>query len=414
MRNFVRFCQLLVLAVTILFLVYQLISGVIWAHKTTIQIEDTTSTISTQIELFSKKLKAAEAIPQPKAVETSKVNLNKSKIAFVNVVDQRGRDYMMGILVQHMLLKKKFGSTVRHVVAYTRPFYALRVLDHFGIEQISLEDAGKQVQETIVNCGPCKYGTFAKIAAFRLYDQFDKVIVLDCDIMPLGNIDHMFAYPGPFAVSFEPDRLEFNSGVFILEPTQELWEDVMDKLRFRHAQFPNANFSIDTWGASDTDQNFLTSYFYLKGPDSWNALHNGYNYLITQAERHDWNQRYTWAFRKSRLLNVHFTWPKPWLSFLRTNHGVPKSDTLDRDKGWAKPWKISMYKSWWMGIKIVFELEGAFDLLSKYFLVDEGWNHTVFNLAYPEIPPWLDHPDWRISAETYDRIKIENLENMKR
>jgi len=211
--------------------------------------------------------KAAEAIPQLKALEKSKVNVNKSKIAFMNVVSHKGRGYIMAIIVQHMLLKK-FGSTLRHVVAYTRPFDALEVLDHFGIEQISLEDAGKQVQESIAKCGPCNYGTLPKIAAFSLYDQFDKVIFLDCDIMPLGNLDHMFAYPGPFAVSFEPDRLEFNSGVFILEPTQELWEDVMDKLRFRHAEFPNANFSTDTWGAGRGDQAFLTSYFYLKGPDS--------------------------------------------------------------------------------------------------------------------------------------------------
>jgi len=92
---------------------------------------------------------------------------------------------------------------------------------------------------------------------------------------------------------------------------------------------------------------------------------------------------------------------------LPTYHGVPNSDTLDRDKGWTwtKAWKISMYKSWWMGIKIVFQQEGAFNLLKKYFLVDEAWNDTVNNLAYPEIPPWLDHPDWRISAEIYGGIK---------
>jgi len=172
----------------------------------------------------------------------------------------------MGILVQHML-HKKFGSTVRHVVAYTRPFEALRVLDHFGIEQISLEDAGKQVQDTLVNCA-CWRGVFVKIAAFRLYDQFDKVIVFDCDTMPLGNLDHMFAYPGPFAAALSPGSLEFNSGVFILEPTQELWEDVMDKLRFRHSELPDANFSIDTWGPKFGDQEFLTSYFLSKGPDS--------------------------------------------------------------------------------------------------------------------------------------------------
>jgi len=59
-----------------------------------------------------------------------------------------------------------------------------------------------------------------------------------------------------------------------------------------------------------------------------------------------------------------------------------------------------------MGVKLVFEQEGAYDLLSKYHIVDEGWNHTVNNLAYPEIPPWLDHPDWRISAETYEKLEV--------
>merc|ERR1719285_916950 len=283
---------------------------------------------------------------------------NPSRVAYMNVVevDSKGKEFMMSILVRHMLLKK-FGSKIRHIVAYTKHFRELDILDRYGIERLDLGQDGAEIQRTIVNCGKCRYTHFSKIAVFNLYDKFDKIVILDLDIMPLRNLDHMFAYPGPFAVSFEPDRFEFNSGVFILEPSKELWEDVMDKLKFRHAQLLDYNYSIDTWGASDTDQNFLTSYFYLKGPEYWNALHNGYNYLITQAEKHDENQRYTWAFRKSRLLNVHFTWPKPWFSSLRVNNGLPTSKKLDRDQGWAKPWKIAMYKSWWMGLKIVFEME---------------------------------------------------------
>merc|ERR1719285_428994 len=120
---------------------------------------------------------------------------NPSRVAYMNVVevDSKGKEFMMSILVQHMLLKK-FGSKIRHIVAYTKHFNSLNVLDRYGIVQIHVGQQGAEIQRLIVNCGKCRYGDFNKIAAFNLYDQLDKIVVLDCDVMPLGNLDHMFAY----------------------------------------------------------------------------------------------------------------------------------------------------------------------------------------------------------------------------
>merc|ERR1719285_1467621 len=188
---------------------------------------------------------------------------NPSRVAYMNVVevDSKGKEFMMSILVQHMLLKK-FGSKIRHIVAYTKHFPGLAVLDLYGIEQLHVGQDGAEIQRLIVNCGKCRYPDFGKIAAFNLWDKFDKIVVLDVDIMPVRNLDHMFSYPGPFAASFEPDSFEFNTGVFILEPSKELWEDVMDKLKFRQRELEGFNFSVDTWGPSNGDQSFLTSYFF--------------------------------------------------------------------------------------------------------------------------------------------------------
>ena len=181
------------------------------------EINRVKTNLTKQIELLEEKLRASKEMPKP--------GLNRkfdhSRIAFMNVIDKKGRDYIMGILVQHMLLKK-FGSNIRHIVAYTNHFSGIDVLDRYGIDRLHVGLQGAEIQRTIANCGKCRYGDFNKIAAFNLSDKFDKIIVLDCDIMPLGNLDHMFVYPGPFAASFEPDRLEFNTGVFILEPSREL------------------------------------------------------------------------------------------------------------------------------------------------------------------------------------------------
>jgi alpha-N-acetylglucosamine transferase len=57
--------------------------------------------------------------------------------------------------------------------------------------------------------------TFNKLHAWRLVD-FDRVLVLDCDLLLLEPIDALFRYPAPGAVAFGPLDRRFNSGVLLI------------------------------------------------------------------------------------------------------------------------------------------------------------------------------------------------------
>lgn len=61
------------------------------------------------------------------------------------------------------------------------------------------------------------------IAKFKVFDliQFDKILMLDCDILFLHNTDYLFKYPTITSVSWQPK--EFRSECLLLEPNHELY-----------------------------------------------------------------------------------------------------------------------------------------------------------------------------------------------
>ena len=67
-----------------------------------------------------------------------------------------------------------------------------------------------------------------KLHVLRL-TQFDKIIFLDADVLPIRPISHLFTLPHEFSASPDvgwPDI--FNSGVMVLEPGEDKFTQVMD------------------------------------------------------------------------------------------------------------------------------------------------------------------------------------------
>ena len=65
--------------------------------------------------------------------------------------------------------------------------------------------------------------TFTKFKAFSL-TQFDKILLLDCDILILQNMDELFNYPSISSVSWWDGN--FCSGCLLFEPNQKLWQQL--------------------------------------------------------------------------------------------------------------------------------------------------------------------------------------------
>jgi hypothetical protein len=141
---------------------------------------------------------------------------------------------------------------------------------------------------------------FTKLRAWEL-GEFDKVVLLDADMVVLGNIDELFARP---ELSAAPDFLlpdRFNSGLMVLEPSGEKMTRMRAKLR-----------EAATYDGGD--QGFLNEFFgdWYTGPGdrrlpTWYNLPNfiyqfmqGHPSLRAQVEQ------------KARI--VHYLVQKPWQS----------------------------------------------------------------------------------------------------
>ena len=63
--------------------------------------------------------------------------------------------------------------------------------------------------------------TFSKFKAFDL-TQFDKILLLDCDILMVRNLDYLFDYPTLASVSWFPEN--FCSGCMLISPNHTLYQ----------------------------------------------------------------------------------------------------------------------------------------------------------------------------------------------
>ena len=138
---------------------------------------------------------------------------------------------------------------------------------------------------------------FCKLALWRL-TGFERVVFLDADTLVVQNIDRLFAYPefsaAPNLYDNLTDMHRLNSGVFVAEPDQATYADMLTRL-----DVPDV-----FWRR--TDQTFLEAYF----PD-WHGLPYTYNAL--QYVYFKFPELWRW----SSIKVVHYQFEKPW----QTDHG---------------------------------------------------------------------------------------------
>lgn len=133
--------------------------------------------------------------------------------------------------------------------------------------------------------------TYTKLHTFR-FDEYDKIIFLDSDLIVTKSIDHLFENVGSdFAACACTPYWEdiFNSGVMVIKPDKVVFEDLMIKKNI-----------LPTYDGSD--QGFLNSYF-----KEWQKLDIKYNAgkRIYSEQREKWDQIDKHV--------IHFVGDKPWL-----------------------------------------------------------------------------------------------------
>lgn len=105
-----------------------------------------------------------------------------------------------------------------------------------------------------------------KLHVFRLV-QFDKIIFLDADVLPIRPLSHLFALPHEFSAVPDvgwPDI--FNSGFMVLTPGADKFNEILDLVREK-----------GSWDGGD--QGILNEWM----QDRWNRLSFTYNTTPTAA-----------------------------------------------------------------------------------------------------------------------------------
>ena len=157
--------------------------------------------------------------------------------------------------------------------------------------------------------------TFFKLRAADC-TEYKKIILLDSDMLILHNIDHLFEKPNYSAVIAghcgEPEYLKLNSGLMVLEPSEALFNKLLDSIR-------PAMYRRFSEGYNIGDQDVFIEAF--KGweehpelilPEIYNCF---YRFVRVLAEQEH--------IRPTDISVIHFVGKvKPWSSGCFTKHNI--------------------------------------------------------------------------------------------
>lgn len=159
---------------------------------------------------------------------------------------------------------------------------------------------------------------FNKLFAFDMTD-FDKLIVLDNDILIRRNIQHWFDYPAP-AATHARGTIEWNSGAMVIEPSERLYKVLLNHVSLTRPWDPKTDAGVDTWNSYDGHQGFLSAFFTSNvTDDKMFTMNYASSMLSTDLEKRRENY-YFWRYRRNMIETIHFTQHKPWKKVTETKH----------------------------------------------------------------------------------------------
>jgi alpha-N-acetylglucosamine transferase len=236
----------------------------------------------------------------------------KESYAFVSIITSD--DYLRGLLVLHR-------SLIDINTQY--PFLTL-ITEDISVDTVSVLDKHhipykiiktKINNPTDVDQSHRWFPTYSKLNVFD-QTQYDKVVYLDADMLILRNIDELFKFPHMSAVIAggmlpgKSTRKHLNSGMFVLEPSHELFEDMMSKIG--KIEKLESGGSIDK-PRRGSDQDFLNAY-YLDWPNQ-KELQLDHKYNIIHYLLDEYNESFGYSIENGPkpISILHYaSYLKPW------------------------------------------------------------------------------------------------------
>ena len=160
--------------------------------------------------------------------------------------------------------------------------------------------------------------TFNKLWLHNLTD-FDKIIMLDCDILIRTSIMHWFDYPTPCGIQAKDD-LAWNSGAMVIKPDTQIFQQMLRRLPDVQ-RYEKGSHKKDPLTAGYSDQDFTTAFFI-------NTTKQGKQRCVMPTEAaalissigDSTGFDYYNNYHQQIYQTVHFTTLKPWRDGHQSSH----------------------------------------------------------------------------------------------
>jgi alpha-N-acetylglucosamine transferase len=246
------------------------------------------------------------------------------RLAVVQFVDASD-EYLWGVYSTHVQLKKfNMTPTVDHIAMVSQDISdSSRSLlsDWLGANAI-VEFDRNYILKRLTGDETLRQGVFLKLQAFNL-TRYDKIILLDNDLLVRRSIMHWFDYPAPAATGSR-GMMEFNSGAMVIEPRTSLFDTMMEVLPLTKRWNIRGGYkgTDDPWNSLGGQQGFMSAFFASNVTDD-TIFTMPYGHSILSSDLDDRPENaYYWRHRPEVFETVHFTKHKPWKKNKKTNNVV--------------------------------------------------------------------------------------------
>mmetsp|Transcript_28625 Transcript_28625/g.43010 ORF Transcript_28625/g.43010 Transcript_28625/m.43010 type:complete len:364 (-) Transcript_28625:864-1955(-) len=243
-----------------------------------------------------------------------------SRVAIVNFVESMDQIYGVYSIQKQMM---KHNINAAHVVLV--PHDMKQSLQDVIALWVGEENRRFVVKDKIVGKVSSTSGiwaaTFNKLWAFNL-TEFEKVIVLDGDILIRTDITHWFDYPTPCAIQAGND-LNWNSGAMVITPDSMEFQQMLSRLPHLERYDANKAYDSDPMTSGYSDQDFVTTFFLgvqkNATDDRKRCVMPTESAVLSSSLRIPvfsyFNKFQPWIYE-----TVHFTVDKPWRGGTHPDH----------------------------------------------------------------------------------------------
>jgi alpha-N-acetylglucosamine transferase len=236
----------------------------------------------------------------------------KGNCSFVSIIT--GDDYLPGLLVLHKSLANT-DTKYPFLVLITKDISTstMSTLDKYHVSHKTVE---MEIDNpTNVDRSHRWFPTYSKLNVFD-QTQYDKVVYLDADMLILRNIDELFEHKHMSAViagGMLPGkslRRHLNSGMFVIEPSRKLFEDMINKIGKIEKLESGGNIDKPRHGS---DQDFLNAY-YSDWPNK-KELHLDHKYNIIHYLLDEYSKSFGYSIEDGPkpISIIHYaSYLKPW------------------------------------------------------------------------------------------------------